>query len=153
MWAASFPEDHVVDQVSYPSRVTVLAAIHSTKGIVFTFMEGTVTSENYIEALEDHLIPQMRSRMTSDADWDVWQQDGASSHTSAATISFLEENFPFIVSKNSPDPDLQWPPSSPDLNPCDSFLWGYLKSKVSIRNHNQSTAILKEIIVDEIFRS
>ena len=23
-----------------------------------------------------------------------------------------------------------WPPRSPDLNPCDYFLWGYLKSKV-----------------------
>ena len=21
-----------------------------------------------------------------------------------------------------------WPPQSPDLNPCDYFLWGYLKS-------------------------
>ena len=24
----------------------------------------------------------------------------------------------------------QWPPRSPDLNPCDYFLWCYLKSKV-----------------------
>ena len=24
----------------------------------------------------------------------------------------------------------KWPPKSPDLNPCDFFLWGYLKSKV-----------------------
>ena len=24
----------------------------------------------------------------------------------------------------------QWPPRSPDLNLCDYFLWGYLKSKV-----------------------
>ena len=23
-----------------------------------------------------------------------------------------------------------WPPRSPDLNPCDFSLWGYLKSKV-----------------------
>jgi len=23
-----------------------------------------------------------------------------------------------------------WPPRSPDLNPCDFFLWGYLKGKV-----------------------
>ena len=25
--------------------------------------------------------------------------------------------------------DLQWPPRSPDLTPCDLFLWGYLKSR------------------------
>ena len=24
----------------------------------------------------------------------------------------------------------EWPPRSPDLTPCDFFLWGYLKSKV-----------------------
>ena len=23
-----------------------------------------------------------------------------------------------------------WPPRSPDLNPCDFYLWGYLKAKV-----------------------
>ena len=25
---------------------------------------------------------------------------------------------------------VEWPPCSPDLTPCDFFLWGYLKSKV-----------------------
>ncbi|XP_069672490.1 uncharacterized protein [Periplaneta americana] len=26
--------------------------------------------------------------------------------------------------------DVQWPPRSPNLNACDYFLWGYLKSRV-----------------------
>ncbi|KAF2367907.1 hypothetical protein FHG87_001352, partial [Trinorchestia longiramus] len=26
--------------------------------------------------------------------------------------------------------DVEWPPRSPDLTPCDFFLWGYLKNKV-----------------------
>ena len=25
---------------------------------------------------------------------------------------------------------MEWPPRSPDLTPCDFFLWGYLKGKV-----------------------
>ena len=25
---------------------------------------------------------------------------------------------------------VEWPPRSPDLTPCDFWLWGYLKSKV-----------------------
>ena len=25
---------------------------------------------------------------------------------------------------------IEWPPKSPDLTPCDIFLWGHLKSKV-----------------------
>ena len=26
--------------------------------------------------------------------------------------------------------DIEWPPRSPDLKPCDSFLWGHLKNEV-----------------------
>ena len=26
--------------------------------------------------------------------------------------------------------DFYWPPRSPDLNPCDFWLWGYLKANV-----------------------
>ena len=26
--------------------------------------------------------------------------------------------------------DVEWPPRSPDLTPCDFFLWGYVKDKV-----------------------
>ena len=26
--------------------------------------------------------------------------------------------------------DIEWPPRSPDLTPCDYFLWGHLKNKV-----------------------
>ena len=26
----------------------------------------------------------------------------------------------------------EWPPRSPDLTPCDYFLWGYIKSKVYV---------------------
>ena len=26
--------------------------------------------------------------------------------------------------------NVEWPPHSPDLTPCDFFLWGYLKNKV-----------------------
>jgi hypothetical protein len=27
---------------------------------------------------------------------------------------------------------LRWPPRSPDLTPCDSFLWGYIKDRVFV---------------------
>ena len=32
-----------------------------------------------------------------------------------------------IISRNFPSP---WPARSPDLNPCDFWLWGYLKDRV-----------------------
>ncbi|GBN23572.1 hypothetical protein AVEN_144157-1 [Araneus ventricosus] len=29
-------------------------------------------------------------------------------------------------------PLLPWPPRSPDLTPCDFFLWGYVKDKIYV---------------------
>ena len=43
----------------------------------------------------------------------------------------------------------QGPPRSPDLNPCDYFLWGYLKSKVS-RSLPKTLDDLKANITREI---
>ena len=48
-------------------------------------------------------------------------QDGAQSHKSDQVQEWLSTKF---INKN------QWPAHSPDLNPCDFFLWGYLKSRV-----------------------
>ena len=45
--------------------------------------------------------------------------------------------------------DIGWPARSPDLNPCDFFLWGYLKSKV-YSNRSQSIEKLKDAIRQEI---
>ena len=45
--------------------------------------------------------------------------------------------------------DVPWPPHSPDLSACDFFLWGYLISKVYVRNphtvDDQKVSIREEI--------
>ena len=41
------------------------------------------------------------------------------------------------------------PPNSPDLNPCDYFLWGYLKDKVYAKQIT-SIEILEKEIINEI---
>ena len=39
----------------------------------------------------------------------------------------------FILSLNMPyNSVLKWPPRSPDLTPCDFFLWGYVKGLVYV---------------------
>jgi hypothetical protein len=42
-----------------------------------------------------------------------------------------------------------WPPRSPDLTPCDFFLWGYLKAKV-YEQRPQTLEALKEAIRQEV---
>jgi hypothetical protein len=56
----------------------------------------------------------------------IWfQQDGATAHTATTVQSWLRERF----QKRFMDKKV-WPPRSPDLNPCDFFLWGHLKALV-----------------------
>ena len=149
-WSDSAP-DYKVGQVAHPQRVTVFAAVHQTKGIVWCFMEGNIDTTKYIAALDANLFPKMRERQVDDADFSIWQQDGASCHTSHLSLAFLaDQQFLAIVSKGAKGEfDLEWPPCSPDLNPCDYFLWGYLKSRVWTRKI-ETIAALKDAIVEEI---
>ena len=136
-WAEKAP-DYKVTNVAHPQRLTVFAALHASKGIVFCFMNRMIDTVKYIAALEDELFPQIivRGKDDDEADYDIWQQDGASSHISHQSMMYLEDQdwLMAIVSKNgaatSKKGSLEWPPCSPDLNACDYFLWGYLKSRV-----------------------
>ena len=42
----------------------------------------------------------------------------------------------------------KWPPRSPDLTPCDFFLWGYLKDKVFM-TPTESLNVLRQRIITE----
>ena len=75
------------------------------------------------------------------------KQDGATAHTSRVSMSVLRERFPErLISIRG---DLEWPARSPDLSPCDFFLWGYLKARVYV-NRPQSLENLKDNIREEI---
>ena len=51
-------------------------------------------------------------------------------HGSNEVKEWLQEFFrQHIIALNHP---VEWPPRSPDLTPCDYFLWGHLKNKVYV---------------------
>jgi hypothetical protein len=55
-------------------------------------------------------------------------QDRATAHTAHRPRAILKEMLPGrVVSLHEAVP---WKPRSPDLSPCDFFLWGYLKAEV-----------------------
>lgn len=109
-------------------------------------MTVTVTSERYVEMLNNFLPTELQRLGVHDKD--LWyQQDGATSHTARISLAVLRQMFPNrVISRNG---DIAWPPRSPDLTPPDFFLWGYLKSKV-FTNKPHTLLELKENIRREI---
>jgi len=88
-----------------------------------------VSSDRYCAMLENFFQPQLGEIFNDEhgADNVCFQQDGTTAHTSRHSLSLLREMFPgHVVSLRC---DIGWPPLLPDLNPCDFFLWGYLKGK------------------------
>uniref|UniRef100_UPI00358E390F alpha-actinin A-like n=1 Tax=Myxine glutinosa TaxID=7769 RepID=UPI00358E390F len=135
----------------HSDRVTVWCAVADV-GILgpYFFEEGgvtvTVTSDRYIDMLENFLRPQLEHLELEELD--VWfQQDGATAHTARRSLQVLREMFPDrVISLRG---DVGWPARSPDLAPCDFFLWGYLKSRVST-HRPQTLEALKVAIQQEI---
>ena len=78
---------------------------------------------------------------------DQFQQDGATPHTSNHTLDWLRERFQErLISRKC---DVEWATHSPDLNPPDFDLWGYLKDNV-YQNNPQTIGELKAAIAAKI---
>jgi hypothetical protein len=106
----------------------------------------TVNSSRYTEMLRTFLEPELqRFGVETHTLW--FQQDGATPRTARMAIRVLNEMFPGrVISRRG---NIEWPARSPDLNACDFFLWGYLKSKV-YEKKPRTTVDLKQNIRDEV---
>ena len=105
----------------------------------------TVNSDRYCEMLKTFLRPKLNMLHKMNNAW--FQQDGATAHTFQCAMGLLREMFPgHLISLRG---DISWSIHSPYLNPCNFFLWGYLKSKVYI-DRPCSIEQLKHSICQEI---
>ena len=75
----------------------------------------------------------------------VWQQDGASCHTANTVMDYLNTIFGLRMLALKSRQGVDWAPHSPDLNPCDFWLWGYLKSLVYKPMPNNLTSLVDRI--------
>jgi hypothetical protein len=71
-------------------------------------------------------------------------QDNAIAHTANNSMVAVQKAFDERIKSQG-----FWPPLSPDLNPCDFYLWSTLKEKVYV-NNLQSLKQLQENIRHEI---
>lgn len=95
----------------------------TSKGIIGPFFfEETVTGARYLAMLKEKVWPHLKHRGM------YFQQDGASPHYAIPVRAWLDEKLPGRwIGRRGP---IEWPARSPDLAPCDFFLWGYLKNIV-----------------------
>ena len=132
-WGTENPHE-ILEKPLHSEKATVWCAI-SSQGIIgpYFFEENeravTVNGTRYRAMLQDYFFPSLRRLVRTRALRKQWfQQDGATCHTANDTLSLLSGMFQQrIISLRT---EKVWPPHSPDLNPPDYFLWGYLKDCV-----------------------
>lgn len=92
------------------------------------FFDGNVNGQAYLDFLENHL-PEYLEDIPLNVRQLMWlQQDGAPAHFAVNVREFLNAQFlDHWIGRGGPVP---WPPRSPDLNPLDSYFWGYCKDAV-----------------------
>ncbi len=121
-WLESRP-NQVIARPLHDQKVLVWCAISAKKIYGPFFFENYVNQHNYLDMLKTFFWP--KHLKTAEYKKYYFQQDGAGPHKATMVQSWLKSKFGnrFIHKK-------MWPPYSPDLTPCDFFLWGYLKSVV-----------------------
>ena len=114
----------------------VWAAVTESGRSPLVFVEQGVkrNQENYRnDILAGSLLPRAKEHFKKHS-W-TFQQDSALSHEAKKTQEWLSTNVPNFIFKK------EWSPSSPDLNPLDFGIRGYLESKVSATHHKSLGAL------------
>ena len=150
-WGTTALED-VLQRPLHSTKCTAWVAI-SKNGIIGPYWfedetgrPQTVNTERYVAVLRKFWASLGRRRgIDRDEQW--FQQDGATPHTSNDSLVWLKERFQErLISRKC---DVEWAPHSPDLNPPDFYLWGYLKDNV-YQNNPQTIGELKATITAKI---
>lgn len=128
-WAPKNPT-WVREQGLHSPRTTVWAAMWEGGIIGPIFFDRNVDSDSYLKMLETEFYPEVEQRGLKETM--IFMQDGAPPHFAIIVRNWLNQKFPnrWIGRGTANDLNIPWPPRSPDLTPCDFFLWGFLKSKV-----------------------
>ena len=125
------PEHFAVDKPTFSAKLMVFCGIrrNGTFGLKL-YQNKTMDGRAYHSLLQYHVLPQLRQWNGGNLDRLVWAQDGAPCHVTLQNMRYLDSQFGDRVVSRKPIQGRDWPARSPDLNPCDFFLWGFLKSKV-----------------------
>lgn len=115
------------------TRKFVVWCVISLAGLIGPFFlcdgEGhsvNVNGDSHLRVLQEFCVPELLA--VANIYQVSFQQDGARAHCSREVRAFLDEQCPNgWIGCWGP---VKWAPRLPDLTLWDSFLWGYINSKV-----------------------
>ena len=129
-----------VMKTKFPVTIMVFGVVSSEGHIMppHIFEVGLkVNTKVYLDVLKSVVIPWC-NQVAGGRPW-VWQSDSAPDHKSKETQAWLQkECYDFV-------PISYWPPSSPDLNPLDYFVWSYVENITNMTSHNTKSSLIAAI--------
>lgn len=127
-WADHNPHWMIEGHTQRPQKVNLWAGIINNNIVGPFVVDGNLTGEIYFNMLTNNILPAVRALLGANFNSVWFQQDGAPPHYYLRVRNLLDQVFPnrWIGRRGT----VEWPARSPDLNPLDFFLWGFLKGNV-----------------------
>ena len=128
-------------------KLNVWCAVAAT-GLVgpYFFDNDIITADDILDMLKNFAEENLPLRILQSG---YFQLDGAPPHFSLMVRGYLNETFPRRwIGRGG---FLPWPARSPDLTPCDFWLWGMVKERV-YSTKPRSVQDLKQRIIDVMAR-
>lgn len=146
-WATQNP--HKIQSIKIQGRrsVHVWCGMLGNRVIGPIIFDGYLTGHRYLDLLQDQIENYLEGLPLEQYNNLVWHQDGAPPHNILQVTEYLNDRYRHWIGRHG---TIQWPANSPDLNPLDIFLWGFLKNRINYDGpHNIN--VLRPKIENEIF--
>lgn len=130
-----------VERYQNASAVMVWGAISSKGKLPLLFIDRGVkiNKEYYLQyVIKDHLLPYAKKLFGAESF--CFQQDSAPAHKAIVVQQWCKQNLPCFISCS------EWPASSPDLNPLDFSIWGYMLGKLGNMKHMCLDSFKKRLV-------
>ena len=131
------PEKHRTTRPSGAMMLGIITSDGKSMPPLWIDKGAKVDSKVYIELLKK--VKTWLDETYGDHTPYVFMQDGAPSHVSEDTQKWCKNNFKRFWRAD------WWPPYSPDLNPLDFNIWGYVESKACAMPHSSVKALQESV--------
>jgi hypothetical protein len=138
------------EKVHHAPRITVWVAISSHALLGPVFFEDTANSEHYLSMLHNTFVPQLLAtglllQLTDSCRMEPGHTQRMLFWTFFMTLlTRMSSSSNFLIMSHGQN----WPLNSPDLSPCDYFLWVFLKEKISPKQP-QTIMELRALIIQD----